>query len=107
MSLQPLIQQLCRILGRDTVSAALHDDPSTVSAPTVAQVAAFETLVSGRRGDFVGALIAEAGENDDVATAEAALGYARLRLDDFAPVLSDRLRAELELAFQELTAGWG
>jgi hypothetical protein len=107
MALQPLIQQLSRMLGRDAVEEALASDPGSVATPTTAQADALEALVAANRPAFVAALVAEAADNDDVASAESALAYARLRLNDFAPLLSDRLRAEIELAFQGQTAGWG
>jgi hypothetical protein len=107
MTSQPLVQQLCRMLGRDVVAAALGADPTSVSTLTVEQGDAIEALVAEHRAQFVVALVAEAAENDDVSSTDAALGYAKLRLGDFAALLSDRLRMEIELQFQEMTADWG
>jgi hypothetical protein len=106
-SIQPLLQQVSRMLGAEAVAAALGPESATLSTLTVAQADALEALIRENHGRFTAALVAEAADSDDVGSADSALAYARLRLSDFAALLSDRLRLEIELEFQEMTADWG
>jgi hypothetical protein len=63
--------------------------------------------IAARRPDFVAALVAEAADNDDVTSAEAALEYLDGRLRFFGDLVGGADGEAIRASFVSATAAWG
>jgi hypothetical protein len=114
MTAYPGYVHLCRLLGRENVSAALglpgavepgrEGDPDELDEPSRARLRA---LFDGQIDGVAMALVDEAAASDDVTDGAGAVQFIRARIAEFGDLLTDDQVERLTLAIKGLTAGWG
>jgi len=82
------------------VARILHLAPP---GPTAADARA---AIAARTGEVAGALFAEAADNDDVTSTEAALDYLESRLSEFGDLVSPDAADRIRVAFRERLKAW-